>query len=71
MVTISWYDDKGFPVSPRYAGVGGICRHPDGYLVKIVSGEYEVDHRISNFWYWKKLLPNGNESWETYHGYGW
>lgn len=37
--------------------------------VYVVSGNYMVGGRISNFWYWKRVLPDGTLS-ETENGYG-
>lgn len=48
-------------VSPT---VGAIIKHPDGYKVKIVSGQYRV-------WEWRKVKKDGTLSKKTYSGYGW
>jgi hypothetical protein len=37
--------------------------------VYIISGQYLSGGRVSNFWYWKRILPNGDLS-EEEHGYG-
>ena len=37
--------------------------------VYITSGQYLSNGRVSNFWYWKRILPNGDLSEEEY-GYG-
>lgn len=50
--------------------VGDIVKHPDGRTVKITSGQYWGTHGISNFWYWREVLPNGELGPEE-HGYGW
>ena len=43
--------------------------------VFITSGQYEVAQgfgapRISNFWYWKRVLEDGSLAEEEEHGYG-
>lgn len=38
-------------------------------LVYIVSGNYEVNGRISNWWTWRPILSNGTLGKEV-HGYG-
>jgi hypothetical protein len=38
-------------------------------LVYIVDGVYEVDGRLSNWWTWRKILPNGRLS-RKVSGYG-
>jgi len=37
--------------------------------VLITGGNYEINGRISNFWHWKRILPDGSLSKEEY-GYG-
>lgn len=37
--------------------------------VLITSGQYLSGGRVSNFWYWKRVLPDGKLS-EMEHGYG-
>lgn len=37
--------------------------------VLITDGKYLSDGRLSNYWYWKRVLPNGELS-ETESGYG-
>jgi hypothetical protein len=52
--------------------VGIIMRHPDGRMVKIKDGYYldPVYGRVSNFWYWNEVKPNGRLGKEEC-GYGW
>jgi len=50
--------------------VGDIVKHPDGKKVQILAGQYWGEHGISNFWYWKEVLPNG-ELGKSGSGYGW
>ena len=42
--------------------------YPCDVLIK--AGQYEVNGRISNFWYWQRIQKNGNLSPKTEHGYG-
>jgi hypothetical protein len=37
--------------------------------VLITDGKYMSNGRLSNFWYWQRVLPDGSLS-ETEHGYG-
>ena len=37
--------------------------------VYIISGQYLSNDRVSNFWKWKRILPNGDLA-KTEHGYG-
>jgi hypothetical protein len=51
--------------------IGEIIDHPDGYKVKVISGQYWGEYGLSNFWYWKRVNEDGSLSEETYSGYGW
>ena len=53
--------------------IGATIKHPDDYLVYVVNGTYldPVYGRISNWWEWKRLLPNGKPAAKTESGYGW
>ena len=51
--------------------IGDRVTHPKHGLVEIVDGQYWGTYGISNFWYWKKVMPDGTLSKRTYHGYGW
>ena len=51
--------------------VGDRVIHPKDGLVEITSGQYWGTHGLSNFWYWKKVLPDGTLDSEERHGYGW
>jgi len=51
--------------------IGEILRHPDGYDVKIVDGQYWGERGLSNFWSWKRVMPDGSLSKTVEHGYGW
>ncbi len=50
--------------------VGKIVEHPDGRKVKIIDGQFWGTYGVSNFWYWREVLENG-ELGELEHGYGW
>jgi len=41
----------------------------DPYDVYIVEGKFESQGRISNYWYWKRILPDGTLG-KMEHGYG-
>ena len=40
------------------------------YPVYITDGAWEVNNRLSNFWYWKKVNKDGSLSKKEYCGYG-
>ena len=52
--------------------IGEVVKHPDGRNVKVVEGHYldPVFKRVTNFWYWREVLPNG-ELGSKECGYGW
>ncbi len=39
--------------------VGMVAKHPDGRTVRIVGGQYWGEYGVSNFWYWREVLPDG------------
>jgi hypothetical protein len=51
--------------------VDDVVTHPSGRQVKITAGQYWGTHGLSNFWYWREVLPNGDLSETVEHGYGW
>jgi hypothetical protein len=53
--------------------IGKRLMHPDGYLVEVTSGCYldPVYHRVTNFWYWKRVNADDSLSTEEECGYGW
>lgn len=53
--------------------VGMVTKHPDGRTVKILSGHFldPVYGRLSNFWNWREVLPDGTLSETLESGYGW
>lgn len=57
---------------PCHMEVGKIIKHPDGYKVKVISGQYldPIYGRLSNFWYWRRVKKNGKLG-RMEHGYGW
>ena len=50
--------------------IGKIVKHPDGRRVKVVSGNFLVGGRVSNFWCWREVFVNGRLG-EKESGYGW
>jgi hypothetical protein len=56
---------------PQTLHVGDVVYHPNGYKVKIVSGQYMGEHGLSNFWHWKRVLKSGKLSSKEECGYGW
>ena len=66
---------------PRVWEKGYIIKHPSPDAsrepcqcgrptVLIVSGEYMGHGGLSNFWYWRPILPDGTLA-GVEHGYGW
>jgi len=51
--------------------VGEIVKHPDGRMVKITSGQFLSNGRVSNFWYWKPLISPDGKLGKEECGYGW
>lgn len=56
---------------PQTLSIGMRVKTPRGVLVEIVDGQYMGTHGLSNFWYWRRVLPNGKLSRKLQHGYGW
>lgn len=56
--SIVWYDGSFYKVDENYP-----CD------VYIISGDFYSNDRISNFWHWKRVLPDGTLS-EEESGYG-
>lgn len=52
--------------------IGKTLQHPDGRTVKVTSGCFldPVYGRVSNYWHWNEILPNGSIGPDE-HGYGW
>lgn len=52
--------------------IGKTIKHPDGRMVKIISGCFldAVFGRVSNHWTWREVKKNGKLGPEEY-GYGW
>jgi len=51
--------------------IGVIITHQKtGKLVKITNGSYWGTYGISNFWYWREVLPGGTLSEKEECGYG-
>lgn len=56
-------DGKEHPV------IGKVFQTEAGDLIHIDSGQYEVNGRISNFWYWRKVTKSGSLSKKQECGY--
>ena len=52
--------------------IGETIRHPNGYLVKVIDGQYldPVYGRLSNSWTWRRVKKDGSLGKEE-KGYGW
>ncbi len=50
--------------------IGDIVKRPSGRNVKIINGQYWGTYGLSNFWYWKEVLSNGELGIKEC-GYGW
>lgn len=50
--------------------VGKTLKHPDGRTVKITSGQYLSNGRVSNFWHWREIREDGTLGPDE-NGYGW
>ena len=66
-----WVKDLTEKHCPNQMEVGKTLKHPDGRSVKIISGQFWGEHGLSNFWYWREVLPDGTLSETLEHGYGW
>lgn len=51
--------------------IGKRLPHPDGRIVEVTQGQYWGEHGLSNFWYWREVMPDGSLSKKEEHGYGW
>lgn len=50
--------------------IGEIITHPKGYKVKVTSGQFLRNGRVSNFWTWFRVNEDGTLG-EEESGYGW
>lgn len=50
--------------------IGMVTNHPDGRTVKIRSGTFWSNGRVSNWWTWQEIFANG-ELGKDESGYGW
>lgn len=62
-------------ITEKYSGgtpfhIGDRMIHKKHGLVEIISGRYWGTYGISNFWDWKKVLPDGSLGDKIYSGYG-
>ena len=51
--------------------IGKIIKHPDGYRVQVIDGQFLSNGRVSNWWTWRRVTKRGTLSKKLYHGYGW
>lgn len=51
--------------------IGKRVKHPKGYMVEIVGGQYWGLYGLSNFWSWRRINKNGTLSKKVESGYGW
>jgi len=64
-----WIQDL---VGGEHLEIGMVTKHPEtGKTVKITGGQYWGEYGLSNFWYWREVLPGGSLSEVEEHGYGW
>ena len=68
---LSWVKEIVEEEMPCSLEIGKVVKHPDGRAVKIMAGQYWGTHGLSNFWYWREVLPDGTLSAKEEHGYGW
>lgn len=64
-----WEVTEATTGGPPYA-VGDVVTHPDGRTVKIASGQYWSNGRVSNWWTWNEVNADGSLG-EPESGYGW
>lgn len=55
-----------------YLEIGMITKNPKtGKTVKITRGQFWGKYGLSNFWFWREVLENGELSEVEESGYGW
>ena len=57
-------------VVPSHMEVGAELQHPDGRMVRVVSGCRWSDGGLSNWWVWREVRADGTLGDEE-SGYGW
>lgn len=59
--------------SQSVMSIGAEIRHPDGYMVKVKSGQYldPTYGRVSNWWTWNRINEDGTLNPKDESGYGW
>lgn len=50
--------------------IGAVIKHPDGYKVKVLSGQFLRNGRVSNWWEWRRVKADGTLG-KKESGYGW
>lgn len=57
-------------MGPSPMMIGADIRHPDGYMVRIISGQLWGEHGLSDWWTWRRIKDDGSLGREV-SGYGW
>lgn len=65
-----WVKELVESAGPPYFQVGDTVKHSSGRSVKITGGRFWGTHGVSNFWYWREVMPDGSLGPEE-SGYGW
>ncbi len=50
--------------------IGDRVKRPSGALVEITGGQWMGRYGLSNFWEWRKVMPDGSLG-KKCSGYGW
>jgi len=61
---------ESIPGHQKPLSIGDTIKHKDGRTVRIVDGMYYGTHGVSNFWYFREVMPDGSLSENLEHGYG-
>ena len=57
-------------IPPNTLAIGETFRHIDGRLVAITKGQYMGTYGVSNFWWWREVMPDGSLGDKEECGYG-
>lgn len=70
---ITVIEEKEIDTTSTHLSKGMVTRHPDGRLVKIMSGYFldPIYHRLSNHFHWREINKDGTLSDTEESGYGW
>ena len=67
-----WVQELTEEVFGPHLEIGMVVQHPrTGKTVKITDGRYWGTYGLSNFWYWREVLPDGTLSDVLEQGYWW